>query len=132
MRQMLDEDLSLRGDTFNTAGVELHATVHYRSKAYSALAEEPDVVLRPIIGLWIERSQDPMPQRQGDGVGGGAGVQVGDRRRVKHLVVIQEGDPVVATLFQGEGARFFNRWRPWHRNHLVGVSPGNCRRVVGR
>ncbi len=59
-------------------------------------------------------------------------VQDLDRRRAQHLVIVEECDPIVAALIECEAAGFFNRGRPWYRDHPIGIALCDGRGIVAR
>ena len=101
VRQVLDPDRRVGRHLHDAIGVDVDAAVHKRAERDGALAEEPEVVLGPVIGIGIERAKDPVTKRQCHRVGSvvrAQSVQISDRLRAQHLVIVQEHDPVVPAL----------------------------------
>jgi hypothetical protein len=108
--------------------------MHKRAERDGTLAEEPEVVLGPVIGIGIERAKDPVTKRQCHSVGSivlAQSVQISDRLRAQHLVIVQEHDAVVPALRQREATCLLHRRRPGYRDHPVGVAPCDPRRAIG-
>src|SRR5215469_4815714 len=102
---MLDVDRRFGRYPLDAIGADIDAAMHDRPKIERAPAEEPDVVLRPVIGIGIEPAENPVAEWQGDrsdSIRVTRRAQIGDRLRAQHLVIVEERDPLVATLLQRE------------------------------
>ena len=135
VRQVMQAGPAVRRDAEQPVRQLGRATMNGAGELHGAAAEQPDLVLGPIIRMLIVFAEHIVTRWQGVDIGARRGefsVDEPDRLGAQAFVIIEEQDPFVPALGQGEGAGVLDRRRPGNRHHAVHEAGGTRHGIIRR